>query len=205
MNETLNKLLAAADAHGQRMGDARQASDLQRLLGAAWQLLSVSQKLRMLKSNIVAELSTTGGGFETQELTAEIEKSLTEMEAALTATGFSIVEIDGMFSWEFDGETSEDFYAREDAVVDAFAAMGRLRALSAGYRVHHGTSADGALEGLWWWSLFREGMNGIEASEGSFDTEAETGENAYRELIAELTAELPADEVAAQPGCAALS
>ena len=86
--------------------------------------MSVSQKLQLLQSDEVEDLSMLGsrGEFESEDLVAEVQAAVAEMRAVVTAAGYQFMEREGGFFWETEDEASEDFYALEDAVVSAYEA-----------------------------------------------------------------------------------
>lgn len=125
MNTVLKKLFAAADNHGEDSGEPdHTVGDLQDLLRRSWEIMSVSQKLQLLRGTEVYNVVECGarGEFEWDDLVAEITQSLAEQETAVVAAGYEIKVqfVEGTFFWETEGEASEDFYAREDAVADAY-------------------------------------------------------------------------------------
>lgn len=124
MKSIIEKLFAAADNHGTDTGESdHTVGDLQGLLRKAWDIMSVSQKLQLLNSTEVEDLVELGaqGDFKQDDLVANITKTLSEMEAVVSAAGYSFMENDSGFYWERDNEGSEDFHDREDAVADAHA------------------------------------------------------------------------------------
>lgn len=124
MTETLNKLFAAADNHGEGSGEPDHTIGVLRdLLRRSWEIMSVSQRLQLLESTEVEDLTEAGARceFEPADLVAEITKDLAEMEAVVAGAGYTFIENDAGIYWELDDEASEDFYAREDAVTDAHA------------------------------------------------------------------------------------
>ncbi len=125
MSTILKKLFAAADNHGEDSGEPdHTVGDLQDLLRRSWEIMSVSQKLQLLRGTEVYNVVECGarGEFEWDDLVAEITQSLAEQETAVVAAGYEIKVqfVEGTFFWETKEEASEDFYAREDAVADAY-------------------------------------------------------------------------------------
>jgi len=124
MTKILEKLFAAADNHGEDSGEPdHTVGDLQDLLRRSWEIMSVSQKLQLLRSTEVYNVVECGaqGEFEGDDLVAEITQSLAGQESEITEAGYEIkVQVEGTFFWETDDEASEDFPTREDAVADAY-------------------------------------------------------------------------------------
>lgn len=123
MDKIIEKLLMAADNHGEDSGEADHAvGDLQDLLRRAWNILSVSQKLQFLNSQEAADLIVDGarGDFKAGDLVAEINQQIAKMEEEVGAAGYAFIEHGAGFFWETDEESSEDFLDREDAVADAY-------------------------------------------------------------------------------------
>lgn len=125
MKAILDKLLTAADNHGEDDDPDHTVGDLQDLLRRAWDILSVSQKRQLLNSAEVEDLAMLGarGEFEATDLVDELTTALSRMEAAVLAAGYLIHEQEGWFSWETEDDASEDFSAREDAVFAAFTHL----------------------------------------------------------------------------------
>jgi len=125
MKAILDKLLTAADNHGEDDDPDHTVGDLQDLLRRAWDIMSVSQKRQLLNSSEVEDLAMLGarGEFEASDLVDELTTTLSRMEAAVLAAGYIIHEQEGWFSWETEDDASEDFSAREDAVFAAYAHM----------------------------------------------------------------------------------
>lgn len=125
MEAIIEKLFVAADNHGEDAGDPDHAvGDLQGLLRRAWAVMTISQRLQLLKTSEVDELAELGGRgeFSQDELVEEINQKLVEMESAVAEAGYEIKTIEtGMFFWETEDEASEDFHAREDAVANAYS------------------------------------------------------------------------------------
>lgn len=122
MKAILEKLITAADNHGEDSGDPdHTVGDLQDLLRSAWEIMTVSQKLQLLRGEAVESVVECGaqGDFEPDDLIDEVNKSLAELEAVILAAGYTIMENEGGFYWETDNYAGEDFHAREDSVVDA--------------------------------------------------------------------------------------
>lgn len=96
--------------------------------------MPVSQKLQLLPSDEVEDLIVLGsrGEFEREDLVAEVQVTLAEMRAVVTAAGYQFMEREGGFFWETEDEASEDFHALEDAVVSAYKAHLGLYAVSSG-------------------------------------------------------------------------
>lgn len=125
MKQIIEKMLKAADNHGEDSGEPdHTVGDLQGLLRRAWDIMSISQRLQLLKSSEVEDLAECGARdeFEASDLVAEVNLKLETMEAEVRAAGYVFMEHEGGFYWEHDGkdEASEDFYAREDAVASAY-------------------------------------------------------------------------------------
>jgi hypothetical protein len=123
MKEILNKLFTAADNHGDDSGEAdHTVGDLQGLLSRAWAVMSVDQRLQLLKSDEVEELLTAGArdAFNVDDLLAEVVAALTGMEATVTAAGYTVKTYRDDFFWQLGDHTSDDFPTREDAVTDAY-------------------------------------------------------------------------------------
>lgn len=124
IQKLVEKLLDAADNHGEDDDPEHTVGDLQGLLRCAWGIMSVSQKLQLLQSDEVEDLALLGsrGEFESDDLVAEVQATVSEMRAVVTAAGYQFMEREGGFVWETEDEASEDFYALEDAVVSAYEA-----------------------------------------------------------------------------------
>lgn len=124
MNEILEKLLTAADNHGEDDDPGHTVGDLQDLLRRSWSLMSVSQRFQLLRSDEVENLVECGarGEFEPEDLLDEATEEFAAMEAAVTAAGYVIKTQNAGcgFFWEDSEEASEDFPGREDAVADAY-------------------------------------------------------------------------------------
>lgn len=69
------------------------------------------------------------GEFERDDLVAEVQATVSEMQAIVTAAGYQLMEHESGFFWGTEDEASEDFYAREDAVMSAYES--HLEATSA--------------------------------------------------------------------------
>ena len=67
-------------------------------------------------------------------------------------------------------------------------------ATNAGYRIHGGTAEDGALSGMFWWTLYRPGWAEAEVSGDEWRTSIAAEDAA----IAALAAEVAAGEIAVQ-------
>ena len=78
----------------------------------------------MLQSDEVEDLALLGsrGEFESDDLVAEVQATVSEMRVVVTAAGYQFMEREGGFFWETEDEASEDSYALEDAVVSAYEA-----------------------------------------------------------------------------------
>lgn len=127
MQKIIELLLQAADNHGADSGEQDHAvGDLQDMLRLAWSIMGTSQKLLFLRKSGINDVIEAGsrGEFTADSLISEINQELVAMETAVAAAGYTMMEGEGGFFWETDEEASEDFYAREDAVVDAFAHLG---------------------------------------------------------------------------------
>ena len=123
MDKIIEKLLVAADNHGADSGDNdHTVGDLQDLLRCSWDILSVSQKLRLLHSQETVNLVMDGarGEFEAGDLVAEINQQIVKMEEEVHTAGYVFREYENGFYWETNEESSEDFAARKDTVVDAY-------------------------------------------------------------------------------------
>ena len=70
--------------------------------------MSVSQKLQLLQSDEVEDLSMLGsrGEFESEDLVAEVQAAVAEMRAVVTAAGYQFMEREGGFFWETEDEAS---------------------------------------------------------------------------------------------------
>lgn len=122
MNAILKKLFAAADNHSEDSGEPdHTVGDLQDLLRRSWEIMSVGQKLQLLRSTEVYNVVECGaqGEFEWDDLVTEITNALTEQEAAVTGAGYLFYEAEDGFFWETQSEESVYFQHREDAVADA--------------------------------------------------------------------------------------
>ena len=122
MNAILKKLFAAADNHSEDSGEPdHTVGDLQDLLRRSWEIMSVGQKLQLLRSTEVYNVVECGaqGEFEWDDLVTEITNALTEQEAAVTGAGYLFYEGEDGFFWETQSEESVYFQHREDAVADA--------------------------------------------------------------------------------------
>lgn len=123
MTKILEKLFAAADNHGEDSGEPdHTVGDLQDLLRRSWEIMSVSQRLQLLRGTEVYNVVECGarGEFEWDDLVAEITNSLTEQEVAVTAASYLLYEGEDGFFWETQAEESLYFPHREDAVADAY-------------------------------------------------------------------------------------
>lgn len=124
IQKTLEKLLVAADNHGEDDDPDHTVGDLQGLLRRSWEIMSVGQKLQLLRGTEVYNVVECGarGEFEWDDLVAEVQAAVAEMRAVVTAAGYQFMEREGGFFWETEDEASEDFCALEDAVVSAYEA-----------------------------------------------------------------------------------
>jgi hypothetical protein len=61
-------------------------------------------------------------------------------------------------------------------------------AANAGYRVHRGAGEDGALSGMFWWTLFRSGWAEPEVSSEEWPSSTEAEDAAVAALAAEVAA-----------------
>lgn len=129
MKAILSKLLSAADLHGEDAGDVGHTiGDLQSLLQQSWQIMTIAQRLRLLQSDTVKELTLTGGqgAFDVEDLVKELNLEVVLMEMKVTSSGYEIRSntVDGTFFWESESsDVSEDFYDRDDAIEAAFTHM----------------------------------------------------------------------------------
>lgn len=142
----LQMLLTAADNHGQDAGLPSTVSDLQSVLHRAWDIMSVTQQLQLLKSPEVTDVVAAGarGAFDPEYLVAEVQKALDVMEATVVAEGYTFCATHqreflscggSSHYWEADTEASEDFPSKQDAVVDAYIHLqARQKLVSAGCR-----------------------------------------------------------------------
>lgn len=125
LEKHLEKILTAADNHGEDSGEPDQTvGDLQDILRDAWEIMTVSQKIQLLKSDAVGNVIELGGRDEIDvdvEVQA-IKTTIAEMAVVLADAGYKIKEGDGSFFWETEKELSEDFYDYDDAVLSAHAA-----------------------------------------------------------------------------------
>jgi len=126
MQQIIEKIFAAADQHGEDSGEPDHAvGDLQGMLRLAWDIMTVSQRLQLLRKPEFETLLDAGsrGEFDAGDLAAQLTKELSEMEAKAASAGYRFMEGEGGFFWETDEEASEDFHAREDAVADAYRTI----------------------------------------------------------------------------------
>lgn len=124
LEAVLEKLLVAADNHGQDSWDPDYTvGDLQDLLRQAWGIMSVSQRLQLLKTSAVADLTEVGarGEFDADDLVTQFSQNLIDMEAVVISAGYLFLERETGFYWESSSDISEDFFALEDAVASAYS------------------------------------------------------------------------------------
>jgi hypothetical protein len=128
LDAPLEKLLQAADNHGEDDEPGHTVGDLQGLLRAAWRLMTIDQKLRLLQSDEAEELVMLGarGEFDENTLIDNVNLKLGTMEAEIFAAGYILVAVrDGLYCWELDDNASEDF-ERQDAIVDAYNHLKKI-------------------------------------------------------------------------------
>lgn len=84
--------------------------------------MTVSQKMNLLTSQPVADILTASDAALTgRDLVELYENWFIDIEEELEKTDYSIVDTGrGIWYWERDGEASEDFDSREDAIEDAY-------------------------------------------------------------------------------------
>lgn len=119
----LDKLFAAADAHGEDSGEPDHTiGDLQGLLRRAWSLMSISQQLKMLQSAEVNDLVEAGARdeFEAEDLEAEIRQKIAGMETEVIKAGYSFVQDETSCRWEAAGAMGTDFADGVDAIEEAY-------------------------------------------------------------------------------------
>jgi hypothetical protein len=123
MNKVLEKLFAAANNHGEDDEPDHTVGDLQGLLRRSWELMSVSQRLELLRSEEVKELALDGsrGEFEPVDLIVEVSQAVAYMKETVEANGYMFQECNGYFAWERRSDISEDFYDSKDAIADAYS------------------------------------------------------------------------------------
>lgn len=130
--ESLEKLLKAADNHGEDAGEPdHTVGDLQDLLRCAWDIMSVSQKIQFLKSDEVDSLVELGGRneFTAEEEVDGLRKCIDKLEQEVKNAGYIIHVTNTGYYWEDpDGECSEDFRDYSDAVVSAGNALSEVTA-----------------------------------------------------------------------------
>ena len=127
MTQPLEKLLLAADNHGEDSGETdHTVGDMQDLQRRTWAIM------QLLWSSEVDDLMSTGarGEFEADDVVTDIQRQLIEMESAVTAAGYTFVETENGIYWECAAEASENFYDRADAVEAAY------------YNLHAATTID---------------------------------------------------------------
>lgn len=123
MKKILEKLFAAADNHGEDSGELDHvAGDLQDLLCKSWSIMTVSQRLQLLRSNEVESLVELGarGEFDREDLIDELNDVLETMEAEVLKAGYAFEEVNGNHCWLIEAEGGEDFRTAEDAIEDAY-------------------------------------------------------------------------------------
>lgn len=122
MKDILEKLLKAADQHGEDDDPDHTVGDLQDLLRKAWSIMSVGERQIFLASDEVEQVLEAGarGEFPPDGLRAELDQALHQMEASVANAGYRFLQGEHGFFWETKDEASEDFYHRADAVADAY-------------------------------------------------------------------------------------
>lgn len=126
----LEKLQLAADQHGQDDDPDHTVGDLQGLLGQCWKIMTVTQRVQMLKSNAIENLLLCGarGEFDAESLQAQIQNELADMEQKLKKHGYGICRHAAGYFWGNDAEASGDFYDRADAIESAFKHLTKAAA-----------------------------------------------------------------------------
>ncbi|GBG14484.1 SerC protein [Novimethylophilus kurashikiensis] len=128
-NEMLEKLLKAADAHGEDSGEPdHTVGDLQDLLRKAWSLMSLSQKLELMQSDEVDNVVECGAQdeFEAEDLVMQMRDQYVDVKRRLEAHGFSFVENELGTKWETTAEISMDYPTCFDAVEAAHKEMAEV-------------------------------------------------------------------------------
>ena len=124
MQSILEKLFTAADNHGEDAGEPdHTVGDLQDLLRRAWDLMNVSQKMQLLKSDEVENIVELGarGEFEVEDLMVEVSSSLEGMTKAILEAGYELGGSNRRFDWRrHPYGCSSQFVSHEDCVADAY-------------------------------------------------------------------------------------
>lgn len=125
LNQPLEKLIAAADNHGEDEDPDHTVGDLQDLLRRSWEIMGVSQRLQLLRSDEAESVILHGARdeFDAEALVAEVQSDLAAMESSVNAAGYVFMEGEGGFFWETEEDVSEDFHERWDAIADAHEHM----------------------------------------------------------------------------------
>lgn len=127
-------LFAAADNHGADTGEPdHTVGDLQDVFRKAWALMLPSQRVELLQSNAVDSLLECGarGKFKPSTLVNRVRASLAQMEAAITAAGYTITEVEDGYYWETEAEISVNFLERIDTVFEAYQSLQKNAAAAA--------------------------------------------------------------------------
>lgn len=123
MASVIETLLVAADNHAEDAGESDHAvGDLQGLLRKAWEIMSIDQRLQLLKSSEVADLLEVGGREEIDcdSLVEKFSQAVVDMETKVLTSGYAIVQSESGFYWETDDAAGEDWHSREDAIASAY-------------------------------------------------------------------------------------
>jgi len=126
MKQLLEKLLTAADNHGEDSGEPdHTVGDLQDLLRATWGLMSAGQKALLMEDSTVADLVDVGARdeFTAEDLQKEARQSIADMEAAARAAGYVFMENELGFYWEIGEFEGTPRVLRDDAIESAFQDM----------------------------------------------------------------------------------
>lgn len=122
MKELLQKLIDAADAHGEDSDPDHTVGDLQGMLWTAWELLPSSGKKALLESNDVENVVDLGarGAFTVSDLLADLQAEMErKLEALNKAHGVTIKERHASFQWETESQVGPAFASRLDAIDHA--------------------------------------------------------------------------------------
>lgn len=118
----IEQLIAAATQPGH---DPSEATDeLAAMLREAWAMLDFDQRRRLILCD--ASQNTLDCAFPNDDpetkamaIADEMRTEIEKMELLCIHAGYSVLEQSGSYYWSNGVEMGEDFYSREDAIIDA--------------------------------------------------------------------------------------
>lgn len=145
MQQVLEYMFAAADTHGQDTGEPdHTVGDLQDLFRLAWGIMSIGQRLQLLRKPETQDIIEAGSRdeFTGESLAAGVMQRVAKMESVVVAAGIAMMEGERGFFWETPVEASEDFHDRADAVADAYRRLTGIFSKHTGNRALEETSIE---------------------------------------------------------------